>query len=414
MLSLHKFAISTFLSIVIYSVVYTQTVQPQRDLIKPFEKVVVSYSGFPGNENDWISIAKAGSKDDAFLVYYYTGSLRAGTLTFSSFEPGEYEIRGYYKNEYTVRVRKKFTISDTDPDVRLVTNKDVYLPDEEIMVTYTNFLGTSSDWISVVPQGSADADLSNWKFTDGKPNGTLSFKGLKEGKYEARGYYNNQYKVMARHVFTVSKTISPQGGQFCRRALSTFYAGMGGLGSAWGRTPHEPTNMTAEGVAAMQAVMGNAIAALEAINNCIGFDINKLKSLIQRLPMLTNVQAEQEIQAIIKEIQSLLPPLKSDCLHSLFVTGVHMGAAQAHASSRICQPAPMPMALQTVIRNHLNTASDHFARFLSCAPGFPLSQFSGVPLNSSNSVEPHNHILGVHTSLIWSISLTDCCCSCDR
>ena len=60
MLSLNKFALSTFLSIIIYSVVYTQTVQPQRDLIKPFEKVVVSYSGFPGNTNDWISIAKAG------------------------------------------------------------------------------------------------------------------------------------------------------------------------------------------------------------------------------------------------------------------------------------------------------------------------------------------------------------------
>jgi hypothetical protein len=60
MLSLQKFALSTFLSIIIYSVVYTQTVQPQRDLIKPFEKVVVSYSGFPGNTNDWISIAKAG------------------------------------------------------------------------------------------------------------------------------------------------------------------------------------------------------------------------------------------------------------------------------------------------------------------------------------------------------------------
>ncbi|MBC7885273.1 MAG: hypothetical protein H7X99_07345 [Saprospiraceae bacterium] len=414
MLCLNKSALTICLYIFVYGVAYTQTVQPQRDLIKPFEKVVVTYSGFPGNTNDWISIAKVDSKDDASLAWYYTGGLQSGNITFSSFEPGEYEIRGYYKNEYIVRVRKRFTINDKDPDVTIITNKEVYLPDEAINVTYTNFMGSTADWISIAPHGSPDNDLSNWKFTDGKQSGTISFNGLKEGKYEARGYYNNQYKVMARHAFTVSKTISPQGGQFCRRALSTFYAGMGGLGSAWGRTPYEPTNMTPEGVAAMQGVLGNAIAALDAINNCISYDINKLRSLIQRLPMLTNVQAEQEIQAIIKELQALFLLLKSDCLLSLFGTGVHMGAAQAHAASRICQPAPMPMALQTVIRNHLNTASDQFSRFLSCAPGFPLSQFSGVPLNSSNSVEPHNHIMGVHTSLIWSISLTDCCCSCDK
>jgi hypothetical protein len=167
----------------------------------------------------------------------------------------------------------------------------------------------------------------------------------------------------------------------------------------------------------MQGVLGNARDGLNMVKDCIEFDTGGLTSLINRLPSLTNVQAEAEIQALIRKLQDIIARASATCdngvtLSSLYVTGVHLGAAQAHASCRICQPAPMPIAFQTVIRNHLQTASDAFANFLPCVPGVSLTQFSSIPLGSLNSSEPHTHIVGLHTNLLWNISLSDCCCTC--
>jgi hypothetical protein len=129
------------------------------------------------------------------------------------------------------------------------------------------------------------------------------------------------------------------------------------------------------------------------------------------------VQAESEIQAIIRKLQDVITRSSAVCdnritLSSLFVTGVHLGAAQAHASCQQCRPTPMPMAFQTVIRNHLNTARDAFANYLICVPGVSLNQFDAVPLGSTNSLAAHTHIVGLHTNLLWNISLSDCCCDC--
>lgn len=204
--------------------------------------------------------------------------------------------------------------------------------------------------------------------------------------------------------------------RLCRNELSVFYAGMMGLGSAWGRAANEPTVMNTVAIADIQGVLGNARDALMMVT-CIQFDISKLTSLISRIPSLSNTQAVAEIEALIKELQLAVSKVQLDCgngatLSSLFVTGVHMGAAQAWASSRICMPTPMPGAIQTVINNHLNTASTAFAAFLPCVPGFSLGQFASIPLGSLNSSEPYTHILGLHTNILWNISLTTCCCNC--
>lgn len=245
----------------------------------------------------------------------------------------------------------------------------------------------------------------------------MTFTGLAEGNYEVRGYFNNDYVVRVRYPFVVSSRGQVTRARHCRESLSVFYAGMGGLGSAWGRTAHEPTIMTPGAISAIQGVLGSARDALLVLRDCIPFDMTKLNSLISRMPSLTNVRAEQEIRALILELQGIIARTNVVCdngvtLSSLFVTGVHVGAAQAHASSRICQPVPMPMALQTVIRNHLQTASDAFANFLPCVSGFSLTSFMAVPLGSMNSTEPHTHIVGLHTNLLWNISLSKCCCDC--
>jgi hypothetical protein len=190
-----------------------------------------------------------------------------------------------------------------------------------------------------------------------------------------------------------------------------------GLGAAWGRAANEPTVMNPAAIADIQGALGNAVDALRVVT-CVQFDINKLTALIARIPSLTNTQAVAEIEALIRDLQSAVAQTQLNCgngvstLSSLYGTGVHMGAAQAWASSRICMPTPMPAAIQSVITNHLNTASAAFAGFLPCVPGFSLSQFAAIPLGSLNSSEPHTHIVGLHTNILWNISLSTCICDC--
>lgn len=306
------------------------------------------------------------------------------------------------------------------------TQKQIYPPGENIIVNYSGFPGNPKDWIAIAPVSYKDDQASYWYFTDGKQSGAMPFPGLAEGTYEVRGYFNNTYEVKSRYQFTVSNsgsntsnttnTVKGIPSTLCRRELSTFYAGIGGLGSAWGRAATEPLTMNPGAVADMQAVIGNAKAALEMVK-CVPYDVKKIDALNAKLPGLTNVQAVAEIEATIKEIQAAVAMVKLDCgngstLMSLYIVGIHMGAAQAWASSRMCQPAPMPASIQTVIMNHLQTAQNAFADFLPCVPGYPLSSITSVPVGSANSVEPHIAVIMQQSMLLWNIALSDCCCSC--
>jgi len=218
--------------------------------------------------------------------------------------------------------------------------------------------------------------------------------------------------VFIQSICAIAQT--PQ--KLCRKELSVFFAGITGLGAAWGRAANEPSSMNPGAVIDIQDVLGNARDALNMVR-CIPFDIEKLNRLISKLPSLTNAQAVEEIEALIKDLEIIIASVHLDCgnsatLLSLYVTAVHLGAAQAWASSRICQPAPMPANIQTVIRNHLNTARNAFAVFLPCVPGVSLNQFSAIPVSSMNSLAPHTQIVGLHTNLLWNISLSECCCNC--
>jgi len=407
-----------------------QTVATQSPVVPPGEKIIVTYSGFMGHHQDWIALALITQSDDQSQQWYYTGGTTSGTVSFPAMPKGEYEIRGYFKNEYTVRARYRFTVGIGDPNsfAKASTEKTVYASNEKVVVNFSNFPGNAADWIAVALNTQKDDQSQQWIYTEGKKSGTMTFNALAEGSYEVRGYFNNGYEVMCRSTFTVTKsgssttnttttnpgTVKGTPSTLCRKELSTFYAGIGGLGSAWGRAAHEPTIMNPGAIADMQAVIANAKTALVLVK-CVPYDVSKIDALIAKLPTLTNVAAVAEIEATIKEIQAAVAMVTLDCgtsLMSLYVLGIHMGAAQAHASSRMCQSAPMSSALQTVIFNHLKTAQDAFAGFLPCVPGFPLSSITAVNLNSANSVEPHITIIMIHANLLWTIALSDCCCGC--
>ncbi|AEE52423.1 hypothetical protein [Haliscomenobacter hydrossis] len=204
--------------------------------------------------------------------------------------------------------------------------------------------------------------------------------------------------------------------KLCRPELSTFYFAAQSLGTVWGRMATEPAMLTADAVAACDAALSNLDATLGIIQ-CIVFDRGRIRMLRGALATTATQRLIPETESIIRDLQAVVQNLRLSCdnnvhISALYVGGIHLGAAQAWASSRQCMPTPMPAAIQGVIQNHLTTASNALTPYAACLPQFDFSGFGQVNLGSMNSILPHTQITGMETQLLWAIALSECCCTC--
>lgn len=88
-------------------------IKPSKTIFTRFEQVTISYSGLPGNQNDWITLTKASEPDTTYGDWFYTYGQKSGTYSFKISEPGDYEVRVYYdwpNGGYIVQKRIKIKI----------------------------------------------------------------------------------------------------------------------------------------------------------------------------------------------------------------------------------------------------------------------------------------------------------------
>ncbi len=77
------------------------------------EPVRITFSGLPGNRNDWITLVKATEPDNTNGQWFYTYGERSGSHTFNPTEPGNYEIRLYFNwpsGGYNVQKRVRVSV----------------------------------------------------------------------------------------------------------------------------------------------------------------------------------------------------------------------------------------------------------------------------------------------------------------
>ena len=405
------------LFILLFNSAFAQSISLTKSVYSPGERIVVNFSGFPGNAKDWISIAQPGSNEDKYIVWEYTNGNRSGSVSFNGLTYGDYEIRAYYNNEYKIKARVSFKVGNADQNLSVQTLQPTYKQSEKIVVQFSGFPGNAKDWISIAQPGSDEDKYIVWKYTDGKQSGTMDFAGLPEGNYEVRSYFNNEYKVRSRHAFTVGKvstTTGKQGrpGRFCNRELSLFYAGVYGLGMCWARLG---SDVIAPGtITDVQATLTTTITALNTIT-CLDFDVRKISSYSARLPGMSRVQAVNEIDLLIKEILGSIMRANITCdggagLASLYSIGIHLGASQAICNTFVCRAIPMDW--QGNLRNHLSLVSRGISEYSACIPGVSPSAVSSVAVGSPNAYIPFSTIVAIHIQVLWSVSLSTCCCSC--
>lgn len=159
------------------------------------ERISLTYRGLPGNERDWISVAKADAAESSYIVYEYTKGQVDGSLELRPMiEPGEFEIRVFFDDstgDKTVRARQTFMVTPA-PKVVASLDAESYEPGRPIRVSFSSMPGNDRDWFAVAKAGSADTAYVSYIYTQGNSSGEVELKAPAEaGDYEVRGYFDD-------------------------------------------------------------------------------------------------------------------------------------------------------------------------------------------------------------------------------
>lgn len=92
------------------------------------------------------------------------------------------------------------------PEIR--TDKDVYAPNEEIVILFENLPDHPRNWIALAKRGAPDQrPLGRYTYMKGGvTSGRTALGGLSAGEYEVRAYKGGSREVLARYPFRIQLT----------------------------------------------------------------------------------------------------------------------------------------------------------------------------------------------------------------
>lgn len=164
------------------------------------ENIVVSWQNLPGNAQDWIALAPAGSPVTTTTRWVYTGGTAMGSTTFVSGlpSPGSYVARAFQNDTYVLLGESPVFTVNAIAGATVTTNLQMYTVGQFVVVSWSGLPGNMLDWISIAPAGAPDSTTTRWAYTGGAASGSVTFEGpATAGTYEARAYVNDSYTRLA-------------------------------------------------------------------------------------------------------------------------------------------------------------------------------------------------------------------------
>jgi hypothetical protein len=175
------------------------------------QDIVITWSGLPPTDLDWVSVKPVGAGNGIDSRWRYTGGTASGTLTFArglalssdTWTGGYYFVRLYVNDTYShVAETAPFLIGSL-----VSTDADSYIAGQPIRVDWTHLPGNPGDWVAFAPAGSPNSTVTKWMFTGGAVDGSVTFAtGLPSaGTYVARTFApNTNWRSGESAPFTVS------------------------------------------------------------------------------------------------------------------------------------------------------------------------------------------------------------------
>ena len=189
------------------AIVQAVTITSQLDNYNRGQTMIFTVTDMAGNDNDWIGIYPVGSNNDweNIVAWKWTGGAVNGDIGIASIAVGNYEVRAFFNNSFTVQATDTFSVVEGGANAKITTSKENYSVAETIRVTLANMSGNNHDWVGIYPAGSNNdwGNVVAWKFTNGVVNGNLSLSAIPAGNYEARAFFNNSFTVESTDSFSV-------------------------------------------------------------------------------------------------------------------------------------------------------------------------------------------------------------------
>lgn len=168
------------------------------------EPITATFTGGPGNQQDWVGIYKKGQTPASATSqgYIYTTGQTAGTVTFNNglANKGQY-FAGFFANGgYTeITARKNFYVG---PKVQLQATADTYPVGGTVVINFTDGPNLQKDWIGIYKMGQTPGTTTSikWSYVTTSA-GTLNFTGLPKGYYYAQYLLEDGYNGVGEKVF---------------------------------------------------------------------------------------------------------------------------------------------------------------------------------------------------------------------
>ena len=163
------------------------------------ENITVTWQNLPGNAQDWIALAPAGSPATTVTRWVYTGGAAMGSTTFFSglASAGSYVARAFVNDTYVLLGESPVFTVNAVANATVTTNMQMYTVGQFVVVTWSGLPGNMLDWISLAPVGAPNSTTTRWRYTGGAASGSLVFEGPAAGTYEARAFINDSYTRLA-------------------------------------------------------------------------------------------------------------------------------------------------------------------------------------------------------------------------
>jgi len=110
------------------------SLETNKQVYEQNEPILVTFSNMPGNNSDWISVAKSEAPINAYEQHHYLEGARNGQLRFEGLSAGDYEVRAYWnwpRGGYeSILAKEPFTVGEPDDGREIIVGEpeDIFGP----------------------------------------------------------------------------------------------------------------------------------------------------------------------------------------------------------------------------------------------------------------------------------------------
>ncbi|CAA6818616.1 MAG: No hits [uncultured Sulfurovum sp.] len=187
-----------YVSLFFVTLLHSAGVDTDKEIYNIDEEITVSFSNLKGQDNEWMAIYPAESSNDFanIIAWKLTNATEAGNVVFDTLAMGNYSIRVFEGANFVI---SKEIVVDKVPAIS--TDKEIYMIDEDILVSFKNLKGQNNEWMAIYPTESSNdfANIISWKLTNATETGNVTFEALAKGTYDIR--------IFEGADFVIEKTI---------------------------------------------------------------------------------------------------------------------------------------------------------------------------------------------------------------